>query len=82
MLLTLYQSAKPLEATKSPPEAIKYGKPALLESLHELLCLCWEEGGVPQDMRDATIDPFHCCCLHSMRVHIERQKAITAPLIL
>ena len=30
-----------------PPEVIKCGKPALLESLHELLCLCWEEGAVP-----------------------------------
>jgi hypothetical protein len=38
-----------------PPEAIKCGKPTLLEPLHELLCLCWEEGAVPQDMRDATI---------------------------
>jgi len=31
------------------------GKPALLEPLHEVLCLCWKEGAVPQDMRDATI---------------------------
>ena len=38
-----------------PPEVIKSGKSALLEPLHELLCLCWKEGAVPQDMRDATI---------------------------
>ena len=38
-----------------PLEVIKCGKPALQEPLHELLCLCWEEGAVPQDMRDATI---------------------------
>ena len=38
-----------------PPEIIKCGKPALLEPLHELLCLCWREGNVPQDMRDAKI---------------------------
>ena len=38
-----------------PPEAIKCGKPALLQPLYELLCLCWEEGAVPQYMRDATI---------------------------
>ena len=38
-----------------PAEAIKYGKPALLKHLHELLCQCWEEGRVPQDMRDANI---------------------------
>ena len=30
-----------------PPEVIKCGKPALLEPLHEQLCLCWEEGAVP-----------------------------------
>ena len=38
-----------------PPEAIKCGKPALLQPLHDLLCLCWEEGAVPQDMHYATI---------------------------
>ena len=38
-----------------PPEIIKCGKPALLEPLHELLCLCWSEGKVPQDMRNAKI---------------------------
>jgi len=38
-----------------PPEAIRQGKPALIQPLYELLCLCWEEGAVPQDMRDATI---------------------------
>ena len=38
-----------------PPEIIKYGKPALLEPLHALLCLCWRDGKVPQDMRDAKI---------------------------
>ena len=36
-----------------PPEIINCGKPALLQPLHELLCLCWREGQVPQDMRDA-----------------------------
>ena len=38
-----------------PPDIIKAGKPALLPHLHELLCLCWKEGQVPQDMRDAKI---------------------------
>ena len=38
-----------------PPEVIKYGKRALLLLLHELLCLCWKEGAVPPDMRDAKI---------------------------
>ena len=26
-----------------------------MEDLHELLCLCWREGSVPQDMQDAKI---------------------------
>jgi len=38
-----------------PPEVIKCGGSALLEHLHNLLCQCWEEGAVPQDMRDANI---------------------------
>ena len=37
-----------------PPEVIKAGKDtSLLEHLHELLLQCWEEGSVPQDLRDA-----------------------------
>ena len=27
----------------------------MLQPLHELLCLCWEQGHIPQDMRDANI---------------------------
>ena len=38
-----------------PPEIIKCGNSALMEHLHDLLCQCWEEGAVPQDMRDANI---------------------------
>ena len=38
-----------------PPEVIKCAKPALLQHLHQLLCLCWNEGTVPQEMRDDTI---------------------------
>ena len=38
-----------------PAEVLETGKHALLEPLHELLCLCWELGYVPQDMRDANI---------------------------
>ena len=42
-----------------PPKIIKYGTPALLELLLELLCLCWREGKVPQDMRDANITTLY-----------------------
>ena len=39
-----------------PPEIIKAGKDSsLIQRLHELLLDCWEEGSVPQDMRDAKI---------------------------
>lgn len=34
-----------------PVEAIQCGKPALRSHLYELLCQCWEEGSVLQDMR-------------------------------
>ena len=38
-----------------PPDLLKSCKTTLLHPLHELLCQCWEEGAVPQDMRDAKI---------------------------
>ena len=39
-----------------PAEIIKAGKKScLLRHLHELLLQCWEEGNVPQGMRDANI---------------------------
>ena len=38
-----------------PPELLKHGKAAILLPLHKLLCLCWEKGHIPQDMRDANI---------------------------
>ena len=39
-----------------PSEVIKAGmNTALLYHLHELLLQCWEEGTVPQDMRDANV---------------------------
>ena len=38
-----------------PAEVLKCCKEVLTEELHRLLCLCWKEGEVPQDMRDANI---------------------------
>ncbi len=38
-----------------PPEIMKSRKDALLQDLLELLCLCWREGAVPKDMRNAKI---------------------------
>ena len=38
-----------------PPELIKHCKTTLLLPLHEVLCQCWQEGSVPQDMRDSKI---------------------------
>ena len=38
-----------------PADVLKSGKPVLLEHLHELLCLCWEEGHICQGMRYAII---------------------------
>lgn len=38
------------------PEVVKTAKESsLLRHLHELLVQCWEEGTIPQDMRDANI---------------------------
>ena len=38
-----------------PAEVLQCAKSTLLHHLYELLCQCWEEGYVPQDMRDANI---------------------------
>ena len=38
-----------------PPDVLKHGKQTILQPLHELLCLCWEQGHILQDMRDANI---------------------------
>ena len=38
-----------------PQDPIKHCKTTLLHSLHVLLCQRWQEGAVPQDMRDAKI---------------------------
>ena len=46
-----------------PPAVIKHGKPTLLLHLHELLYLCWKEGAVPQDMRDAKIVTLTNVCV-------------------
>ena len=38
-----------------PPDLVKHCKTTLMLPLHEVLCQCWQEGAVPQDMRDAKI---------------------------
>ena len=38
-----------------PVEVIECAKGKLLKELYEILCQCWREGKVPQDMRDANI---------------------------
>ena len=38
-----------------PPDLIKRCKNILLQPLRDVLCQCWSEGAVPQDMRDAKI---------------------------
>ena len=38
-----------------PPDLIKHCKTTLLQPLHEILCQCWKEGAVQQDMRDAKV---------------------------
>ncbi|XP_052249602.1 uncharacterized protein LOC127857228 [Dreissena polymorpha] len=54
---TVDELAKAIDSLSDgiPPEAITCEKTTLLQPLHDLLLLCWEEGAVPQDMRDASI---------------------------
>ncbi|XP_067884622.1 uncharacterized protein [Heterodontus francisci] len=57
----LSDAIDPLANGKAPgkdgitPEIIKSAKTAILSALYKLLCLCWDEGAVPHDMRDANI---------------------------
>ena len=37
------------------PDLIKHCKTTLLLPLHEVLCQCWQEGAVPQDMGESNI---------------------------
>ena len=36
-------------------DVLKCAKGTLLKKLHEIICQCWREGEVPQDMKDANI---------------------------
>ncbi|XP_047486851.1 uncharacterized protein LOC125037704 [Penaeus chinensis] len=38
-----------------PPDLIKQCQTVLLKPIYDLLCCCWAEGEVPQDMRDTKI---------------------------
>ena len=38
-----------------PPEVLKHGKQTIPHPLHEILCLCWEQGHIPQGMIDTNI---------------------------
>ena len=42
-----------------PPDLIKECKGSLLTPLHNILCLCWKEGTIPQDLRDAKITTIY-----------------------
>ena len=48
-------TGKAPDSDSIPPDLIKHCKTTLLHPLHEVLCQCWRERAVPQDMRDAKI---------------------------
>ena len=52
---TLLPLARHHGKTAFPAEVLKCCKETLIAGLHEILCLCWSEGEVPQDMRDANV---------------------------
>ncbi|KAI8516527.1 hypothetical protein Bbelb_051080 [Branchiostoma belcheri] len=61
---TLEEVSKAIDSLRSgkapgmdgiPPEVIKSAKGVLLPELHDLLCQCWEEGEIPQDLKDSNI---------------------------
>ena len=42
-----------------PPDLIKQCQTVLRKHIHELICCCWVEGEVPQNMRDTKIVTFY-----------------------
>ena len=50
-----FKSRKAAGVDSIPSEIWKYGGPALHGKLHNLLVYCWEQGKLPQDLRDAII---------------------------
>ena len=51
-----------------PPEVFKSGGQLLVRKLTEFLCMCWEDGCLPQDLKDARI------------VHLSRAR-VTSPAV-
>ena len=49
------QSGKAAGPDGIPPEVFKAGGPTLVKKLTEFLCLCWDDGSLPQDLKDARI---------------------------
>ena len=49
------QSGKAAGGDGIPPEVWKNGERTLHTKFYELFTRCWEEGSVPQDLRDAVI---------------------------
>lgn len=48
-------SGKAPAEDRIPAEILKWCKGTLLTELHEILCRCWGEGDVPQNLKDANI---------------------------
>ena len=42
-----------------PPDLTKHCNTTLLLPLHKVICQCWQEGAVPQDMRDSKITTLY-----------------------
>lgn len=55
MALKQLKSGKAAGVDRIPPEIWKDWSPALHNKLHELFVCCWEQGKLPQDLRDAVI---------------------------
>ncbi|KAL8590220.1 hypothetical protein ACOMHN_010415 [Nucella lapillus] len=73
-----------------PPEVFKASSQPLIQKFTEFLCMCWEDGCLPQDLKDARIvhlykdkgDKFICdnyrgISLLSIAVPVYRQRVKT-----
>ena len=53
--ITELQCGKAAGPDGIPPEVFKEGGMALTQKLTEFMCMCWEDGCLPQDLKDARI---------------------------
>ena len=75
--LNCLSSGKALGKDGIRPEIVKLCRGSLLTDLHAILCLCWREGQVVQDMRDSNIVILYLNKNKGVRSHCNSYRDIS-----